>query len=116
VALTNTILVSQTVGVYVSSSNTATLEATLWGNEDDWGGAGTVITGTVSIQSDPAFVDHDAGDYHIGPGSAAVDAGVNDNIDGHGRPFDGDGVDAFDIGADEYVKWYIYLPLVLKNH
>ena len=106
VALTNTILVSQTVGVYVSSSNTATLEATLWGsgawaNEDDWGGAGTVITGTVSIRSDPAFVDHEVGDYHVGVGSTAVDAGVdagvNDDIDNDPRPM-GHG---YDLGADE---------------
>lgn len=59
----------------------------------------------------------DAGDYHIGPDSATVDAGVNDDIDGDSRPFDGDsdGVDKFDIGADEYVR-RIYLPLMLKNH
>jgi len=114
VALTNTILVSHTAGITVTAGNTATLEGTLWGsgvwaNIADWAGDGTVITGTVNVWGDPAFVDPDAGDYHIGPGSAAVDAGVdagvNDDIDGDSRPFDGngDGADEFDIGADELV-------------
>ncbi len=107
VALTNTILVSQTVGVYATSGNTVTLEATLWGtdtwaNLTDWGGAGTIITGTINLWDDPAFLDPDAGDYHIGPGSAALDAGVNASvtldIDGQPRPA-GMG---YDIGADEY--------------
>jgi hypothetical protein len=109
VAMTNTILVSHTVGVYVTSGNTATLEATLWGdgtwaNIADWGGAGTIITGTLvyNYWGDPAFVNPDAGNYHIGPSSAArdagVDAGVTADIDGQTRP-QGTG---YDIGADEY--------------
>jgi len=126
VALTNTILVSHAVGINVTAGSTATLEGTLWGmgtwaNGADWGGAGTIITGTVNVWDDPAFVDPDNGDYHIGSSSAAVDAGVDagvtDDIDGDSRPFDGDrdGADEFDIGADEYVKRYIYLPLVLRQ-
>jgi parallel beta-helix repeat protein len=126
--LTNTILVSHTVGITVTAGSTVTLEATLWGsgawvNDANWGGDGTVITGTVNVWGDPAFVDPDAGDYHLSPVSAAVDtgvdAGVTDDMDGHDRPFDGDddSIDEFDIGADEYVKLnYIFLPLVLKEH
>lgn len=80
---------------------------------------GAVSAGTVSVRADPAFVDPDAGDYHIGPGSAAtntgVDAGVNDDIDGGPRP---DGC-FFDIGADELITGRpchrTYLPLVLRN-
>jgi uncharacterized repeat protein (TIGR01451 family) len=107
VALTNTILVSHTVGITVAAGNTATLTATLWGtgtwaNLTDWGGAGTIITGTINIWGDPVFVDPDAGDYHIGPGSAAIDtgviAGVTTDIDSEPRPA-GPG---YDIGADEY--------------
>jgi uncharacterized repeat protein (TIGR01451 family) len=113
VALTNTTMVSQPVGVYVASGATARLEGTLWGsgawaNATDWDGDGAVITGTVNIWGDPAFVDPNNGDYHIGAGSAAVDAGVDagvdDDIDGDDRPLDGnlDGTDEFDIGADEF--------------
>jgi uncharacterized repeat protein (TIGR01451 family) len=107
VFLTNTILVSQTVGITVTTGNTATLEGTLWGsgawaNEGDWGGAGTVVTGTVNLRGDPAFVDPDAGDYHIDAGSAAIDAGVDAgvavDVDGEPRPL----YNSYDIGADEY--------------
>ncbi len=82
--------------------NFQSLEGTLWGNDTDWGGAGTIIIGTVNVWGDPAFVDPDAGDYHLGPGSAAIDAGVNagvtTDIDGNPRPHGG----GFDLGADEY--------------
>jgi parallel beta-helix repeat protein len=55
VAMTNTVLVSQTLGVYATSGSTVTLQATLWGtatwaNESDWGGAGNIITGTVGYR------------------------------------------------------------------
>jgi len=124
VALTNTILVSHTVGITVTAGNTATLEATLWGtdtwaNHSDWGGTGTIITGTRNYWGDPDFVDPDAGDYHIGPGSAAidagVDAGVSTDIDDEPRP-DGCWVD---IGADEYqgrTCHRIYLPLMVRDY
>jgi uncharacterized repeat protein (TIGR01451 family) len=107
VAMTNTILVSHTVGITVAADNTATLEATLWGtgtwaNLADWGGAGTVVTGTINLWDDPDFVGPDRGDYHIGPNSAAIDAGepagVTVDIDGEPRSAG----TAPDLGADEY--------------
>lgn len=114
--LTNTILVGHTVGITVAQGNTATLEATLWGNTTDWAGAGSITTGTVNLWGAPAFVDPDVGDYHIGPGSAAidagVDAGVNDDMDGDPRPM---GL-GYDIGADEAWWWCRYLPLVMRTY
>ncbi len=107
VTLTNTILVSHTVGITVADGSTATLEATLWGadawaNESDWGGSGTILTGTVNVWGDPAFVYPDAGDYHIAETSTAIDAGVNAgvtiDIDGESRP----NGSSHDIGADEF--------------
>lgn len=119
VFMTNTILVSHTVGISVTAGSTATLEGTLWGsgawaNGADWGGAGT-INHTNDHSGDPAFVSPDAGDYHIGPTSAARDAGagagVTTDIDGDPRPLGS----APDIGADEFaIK--VYLPLVLRNY
>ena len=105
--LTDTILVSHTVGIYVDSGNSASLQATLWGsgawaNVIDYMGLGITI-GTVNVRGDPAFVNPAAGDYHILPTSAAVDAGVDagvtTDIDGDARP-SGKG---YDIGADEYL-------------
>jgi uncharacterized repeat protein (TIGR01451 family) len=107
VALTNTILVSNTIGITVAGGNMATLEATLWGssgwaNETDWGGSGTIITGTRNIWGDPAFVNPAQGDYHIGSTSLARDAGINAgitrDIDGELRPMGW----GYDLGADEY--------------
>jgi parallel beta-helix repeat protein len=119
VALTNTILVSHTVGITVAEGNTVTLESTLWYSNTtaDWGGAGTIITGMHNYWDDPAFVNPDAGDYHIGLTSAAIDKGVNagvgDDIDGAPRP-QGDG---YDIGADEFTAAApIYLPLIMRQY
>ena len=56
-----------------------------------------------NLWADPAFVDPDNGDYRIGAGSAAIDAGVDagvtTDIDGETRPFGA----GYDIGADEWV-------------
>jgi hypothetical protein len=119
VALTNTILVSHTVGISVMAGNTATLESTLWGsggwaNGIDWGGAGTVITGTTNLWGDPAFVAPAADDYHISHGSAATDNAVETDvdvdIDGDPRPIG----PAPDIGADE-TGICIYLPVTMRS-
>ncbi len=122
-SFTNTIIVSQTVGVYVASTglplplqNKATLEGTLWwGNGDDTAGSGPVVH-TADVYGDPKFTC--TGDppgclqpYHVLTDSAAVDAGVpvaltllgTDllvDIDLELRP-SGKG---YDIGADEVVS------------
>jgi hypothetical protein len=119
--LTNTLLVSHTVGISVATGSTATLQATLWGtdtwaNKTDWDGDGTIITGTINIWGDPDFVNPDAKNYHIGLRSVAIDAGVDAGVDvdtdGHPRPM-GDG---YDIGADEFLTLpnRVYLPLVMR--
>lgn len=118
VALTNNIVVSHTVGIMVAAGNVSTLESTLWhANTDDWDGAGT-INHSHDYSGNPAFVAPSAGDYHIGPASAAldrgVDAGVTSDMDNQPRPYQ-----TPDLGADEY--WppsalkRVYLPAVLLN-
>jgi parallel beta-helix repeat protein len=104
-SFTNTILVGHTVGISVAAGNTATLESTLWGssawaNDVDWSGAGTVL-GIHNVWGAPGFANPDAGDYHLTPGSDAIDAGIDAgviaDIDGDPRP-QGAG---HDLGADE---------------
>jgi putative cofactor-binding repeat protein len=121
IALTNNIIVSHTVGISVTAGSTATLEATLWGsgpwsNLSDWVSEGAVTTGSVNVRGDPSFVNPAGGDYHIRPGSAAIDAGVDAavavDIDGETRPL-GSG---YDIGADEvWQQLQIFVPLVVNS-
>jgi parallel beta-helix repeat protein len=113
VVLTNTILVSHTVGISVTGGNTVTVNSILW--------SGTPITvsqsttAVVSLQNqyegNPSFVSDG---YHITPASAAVDvgvdAGVTTDIDDEVRPLG----NAPDLGADEASR-KVYLPLVLKQ-
>jgi hypothetical protein len=124
VTMTNTILVSHTLGISVTEGNTVSLQATLWGagswaNDADWDGGGTILVGARNLWENPAFVAPEAGDYHLRADSAAIDAGleagVETDIDGDSRPdrcFP-------DLGADEHVTGLdcirIYLPFVLRN-
>jgi putative cofactor-binding repeat protein len=120
--LTNTILLSHTVGISVSAGSAATLVDTLWGagpwaNGQDWGGAGTIATGTLNLWGDPAFVDAAVGDYHITPASDAlnrgVDTGLASDIDFQPRPYL-----APDLGADELwpPRTLLYLPLIRRAY
>lgn len=98
--LTNTILVSHTVGISVTGGNTVTVNSVLW--HDTPITVSQSITSVVMVQNqftgDPAFATDG---YHILPTSAAVDAGidagVDTDIDGQTRP-QGAG---FDLGAHE---------------
>jgi hypothetical protein len=101
VLMTNTVLVSQTVGINVDSDNQATLNGVLWfGNGANTGGGGT-LTITHATIGNPAFASDG---YHLTAASAAidhgVDAGITTDIDGQPRPW-GCG---FDLGADEYER------------
>jgi hypothetical protein len=105
VAFTNTIIAGHaTAALFAESGCTATLEATLWhGNGTDTAGEGTVVSST-NLYGDPAFADPANWDYHLGGGSAAIDAGVDagvtEDLDGLSRP-QGHG---YDLGAYEFVN------------
>ena len=123
--MTNTILVSNTIGVWVYRDCTATLTNTLWGDTvwangadwELWDGTSAIHVGVDNYWDDPAFVDPDAGDYHIDPTSGAVDRGV---LTAASRDMDGEPrLPVPDLGADEYfvpgtVK-YVYLPVVARD-
>ncbi len=74
-----------------------------------WHNGSESITGTNAVLADPVLL---ADGYHIGPGSAAIgagiDAGVVTDIDGERR------IGLPDIGVDEHTT-RVYLPLVLRN-
>jgi hypothetical protein len=118
--LTNTIIAGHPAfGVYVATGGEATLEATLWyenGSNTTFGS--NIETGDHNYDGDPAFADPGAWDYHIEPGSAALDrgvaTGVHSDMDSERRPWL-----APDLGADEYwppgVSIRAYLPLVLRQ-
>lgn len=124
ITLTNTILVGQDIGIYVSggiNDSSAHLEGTLWGsgiwaNGTDWAGDGEIVTGTVNIWGNPGFLDPDSGDYHLGFRSAAIDAGVDSgiptDIDGETRPAGA----GYDIGADEFTgtRIKLFLPILMR--
>ena len=100
VAMTNTLLVSHTVGISVTDSSTVTVNGILWHNTPIT--VAQDITTVVGIQHQytgaPAFA---ADGYHLMPGSAAIDRGVSakvtTDIDGQSRPLGA----GYDLGADE---------------
>ncbi|MGC9357567.1 MAG: right-handed parallel beta-helix repeat-containing protein, partial [Anaerolineae bacterium] len=119
-ALTNTLLVSHTVGLSVTHGATATVATAFvghgpWANNLDWGGGGAIITTTPGYTGTPDFMDADGGDYHIGEASMALDRAVTTtvahDIDGQARPYGA----ASDIGADEFMPHFIHLPSVLRS-
>ena len=107
--MTNTILVSYTIGISVALGAEAIFEFTLWGegiwaNESNWAGNGSIITGTNNVRLEPGFIDPSKLDYHISPTSEAIDRGtqtaVSIDLDNQPRPNPVMGV--VDLGADEY--------------
>ncbi|NIU61735.1 MAG: hypothetical protein GWN66_10405, partial [Pseudomonas stutzeri] len=112
--LVNNVIVSHTMGITNTgpASSTVAADHTLfYGNDVDYGpGVGSAN----EVGGDPLFVDPDHGDYHIRPGSAAIDqgtdAGVTSDVDGDPRPIG----PLPDLGADEALP-RMFLPLVLRT-
>ena len=110
VNLTNTILVSQAVGIAASANNVATLNGVLWyGNTLNTSGPGAIHS-TNAYTGNPAFFASDG--YHLRHNSAAIDKGLESevmaDIDGQRRSIGA----APDLGADE--ANVIFLPIILK--
>jgi hypothetical protein len=116
-SMSNTMLLSQTVGLVIVGQSRAELAGTLWGDGIWANEAGDIFPGpeaeffaTDNRYGEPDFRSPFTGDYHIGVNSGALNRGVASNvtsdIDGDWRPARG----GFDIGADEYT--WLYLPLI----
>jgi hypothetical protein len=110
--LTNNLIYSHTYGIYAVTTSTAQLDHTLFyaHSSGDVGGPGAIVNREPISGYDPRLTS----DYHLSPGSPAIDAGVDagvyTDIDGDTRPQNS----GYDIGADELHEWHIYLPLVLR--
>ena len=117
VTVSNSIVYSHSVGVFVYAlhpkissvalSNTLAYSNTmLFANDGN-----TIEDDSGTIFGDPDFM---ADGVHIGPNSAAIDAGLDagvlTDVDGDPRPVGG----GYDIGADERPQ-EIYLPLVVRQ-
>lgn len=103
VTLANNIIVSHTYGIYNDGTGSPTVTYNdVWGNSvgDYWG----VTPGTGNISADPGFVDPGGWDFHLMPGSPAINAGHPDDSIAPAFDFDGDVRPAgtrVDMGADE---------------
>ncbi len=110
--LTNNIVTGYTWGITNTTPASSTVivdHALFWLNTYDG------IRGGGPVDGDPRLVDPATGNCHLGPGSAAIDAGifveVTTDIDGDARPIG----PAYDIGADEARIRTVFLPLVVKR-
>lgn len=114
VRMTNTIIVSQTVGISVTSESALFVNSVLWHNTPITITAKPVTTVTIHNQfnGDPKL---SSDNYHLSSNSAAIGLGIEsgtrrdiDRQPRHSPP---------DLGSDEY--WYsltnFYLPLILYN-
>jgi parallel beta-helix repeat protein len=113
--LTNNIVVSHSAGITVAYPARVLADHTLFyaNVAGDIGGTGDVTSSHEITGSAPLFVAPVAWDYHIQPGSPAIEAGapvpwLRVDIDGQRR------VGSPDVGADEVV-WSLSLPLIWKG-
>jgi uncharacterized repeat protein (TIGR01451 family) len=96
-SLANNVIVSHSVGISATAQATLLARNTLlWGNDDD------PISGTGAILSPPMLMAPAQHDYHLRPGSPAIDAGTTVDVftdaDGEPRPIG----PRPDVGADEF--------------
>ena len=109
----NNLIVQNGVGLEIELSSTDAdnpvwMNNLVFGNTADYVGTASQTGTGGNISSNPLFVSGGAGDYHLLPGSPAIDAGSaagapGVDLDGSPRPVDGNGdsTAAFDIGAFE---------------
>lgn len=118
--LYNNLIADQNIGIFATKEDVTSLaivDGILWfNNSANMAGSGTIFVNH-EYTGDPLFVDPVAGDFHIGPGSAAINKGIATEIltDWDHEPR----LNVPDLGADEY--WApdtlerIYLPLALRE-
>lgn len=112
VVLTNTIVASQTIGLNNLNGSVDQDYLLFFGNGTNV--QGSASGGSHNVSGDPRFISFIGDGYHLGEGSAAIDAGVDTGVmvdfDGQQRPL----ANGFDIGFDEASPPPLYLPLVIR--
>jgi predicted outer membrane repeat protein len=112
VALTNTLIANYQVGIERTAG-------TVHEDYSLFSGVGAPVSGLISGGTHShtgaaGFVNPAAGNFHLGLGSAALDAGtdagVSIDVDGQARPLAG----GFDIGFDELYFVKVFLPLLMR--
>jgi hypothetical protein len=111
VTLINTVFVSHSIGISVTSGHTVTVDTVLWHDTPVKVAPGSNVTLNNEINGNPAF---NADGYHLSASSAAIDWGldvsVTEDIDFEPRPAGA----GYDLGADEF--WSkVFLPLTIRN-
>ncbi len=108
----NTIIVNHAIGLNVNTGFVVLNHTLFHGNGLDV--QGNVASDENRVTGDPLFVNSGAADYHLQPGSPAIDTGMNADIttdfEGDARP-SGTG---FDIGYDEFVLIQVMLPIIMR--
>jgi hypothetical protein len=108
----NVIFASHAVGLGVGQGFVVVNNALFYDNGQPTLGA--IASESDRVTGDPMFVNPAAGDYHLLPGSAAIDhgtdAGMGADYDGDARPL---GL-GYDIGYDEAALIELWLPVVQR--
>jgi hypothetical protein len=111
----NSIIVGHNLGLYLASPATIDLDYNNYSdNIIDTAGV-AAGAGAHSVFQPPLFVNRSAGNYHLTAGSPLINAGDN----GMSTFFDIDSDPRLlppDIGADEFVRGRLLLPLMQKNY
>jgi hypothetical protein len=111
--LWNSVIAGHSTGVVISGGVTALLDYNDYYDNAVADVSGASL-GAHSRTDDPQFEDRAARDYHLISASVLIDHG--DSALSTPRDFEGDPrLNLPDIGADEYIRAHIYLPLVLRN-
>jgi hypothetical protein len=112
--LSGTIVWGQSVSLWSSSDATADFEVDYCLIQNGWS------SGAGNIAESPRFVNAAAGDYHLQPGSPALDKvdpvvyGLTIDLEGNARPYPAGGL--ADMGCYEAQWLMVNLPLVLRGY